>query len=135
MNQFDFDTVEKKLGITLPTFYKNAIINYPFKAQDDLDDIEDSLVCDHKWLIDENIELREKGFFDQEWPNYFYAFGKDGFGNYYFINLRDDDQSIYFADHEETFNYENIEEMRSNWSMDDFIEDQIDIRKETVSEG
>jgi len=105
----NFLLIEAQLDVKLPSFYKNTISDYPFQAKDELDFVEDNLVNDEKWLLDSNQDLRENGFFEYSWPDNFFAIGHDGFGNYIFLNLKNNDEKIYSADNDFEFDINNLE--------------------------
>ena len=123
--------IESALKIILPSDYKDALLHYPFSPLDKFDCVEDNLVNECDWLIDSNQELREIGFFGNQWPSHFFAIGHDGFGNYIFLCLLGNDEAVYIADHEEDFNQNNIADMELASDMKEFIEicleDQQDI--------
>ncbi|GAA5446265.1 hypothetical protein Misp06_04482 [Microbulbifer sp. NBRC 101763] len=121
------NTINNAFDIELPSFYTDALINYPFPSSDDPDCIEGQLVKDLDWLIKTNRKLREDGFCYQDyWPNHFFAIGFDGFGNYYFINLLQQDTSIYIADHEEDFNHKEISNMELASNIEEYINDCLE---------
>lgn len=128
----NFKLIESTLNISLPDFYIKAIENYPFKAVDKLDFIEDDLVRDTDWIIENNTQLRSSKFFNQEWPLHYFAFAHDGFGNYMFLNLKDDDKTIYFADHEEELGLSNLSNLEYSSSMAEYIAMSIEDQKEII---
>ena len=130
----DFEKIESKLSISLPEYYKLAISNYPFKALDNLDFVEDNLVNDEEWLIQTNIELRECSFFGNTWPSHFFAIGHDGFGNFTFINVKEFDETIYFADHEEEFVPSDIDDLELCSNMTEYIQDCLEEQKDVLSD-
>ena len=97
----EFAEMENKLGLLLPDFYKSALQHYPFEPLDEIDCVEGNLVKELDWVISTNFELRECSFFGNQWPPHFLAIGHDGFGNFSFLNLKENDTAIYFIDHEE----------------------------------
>ena len=127
----NFDRISAELNIELPKFYKESILDYPFTALDELDFVEENLERDIEWILESNIELRENGFFGQSWPKNYFAIGHDGFGNYVFLSLRDNDKKIYFVDHDFLEDINLLEELEYAPSMEEYIEmckeDQIDI--------
>lgn len=119
--------IEEQLQITLPEFYKKTITDYPFKAKNENDFIEDNIVKDTDWLIDVNKELRIIGFMGTQWPNHFYAIGHDGCGGFMFINLQKEDTTIYYADHEEEFDVYKLDELELFESMEEFVNECNDM--------
>ena len=127
----NFDRISAELNIELPKFYKESILDYPFTALDELDFVEENLERDIEWILESNIELRENGFFGQSWPKNYFAIGHDGFGNYVFLSLIDNDKKIYFVDHDFLEDINLLEELEYAPSMEEYIEmckeDQIEI--------
>lgn len=124
--------IESELNISLPDFYHSAIKNYPFKAIDDLDFVEDSLVRDAKWIIKNNTELRSSTFFGKEWPHHYFVCGHDGFGNFFFLNLNENDQTIYFADHEEDVSLDDLPYLEYSSTMAEYISMNLEDQKEII---
>jgi hypothetical protein len=117
----DFEIIESKLSISLPEYYKLAISNYPFKALDNLEFVEDNLVNNEEWLIQTNIELRECSFFGNTWPSHFFAIGHDGFGNFTFINVKE-------------FVPPDIEDLELCSNMKKYIQDCLEEQKDVLSD-
>ena len=117
-----FKEIEKNLGMIFPEFYKSALKNYPFKPLDEIDCVEDNLVKELDWITTTNLELRECRFFGNLWPSNFLAIGHDGFGNYIFLNLGGNDEAIYFVDHEEEFDPQDISELELASDMEEYIQ-------------
>ena len=106
MNQQELIQIEKELGITLPSDYKNVMMDYPIPGGD----CETYALCnDVSDVIKENLDLRQNGFFGSPWPDHFYALGLNGCGDYYFIDLKEERRMIYFADHESPFHNDQLE--------------------------
>ncbi len=124
--------IENRLEITLPDFYRAVMMNYPFKPVDELDCVEDDLVKEVEWVVSSNQDLRTEGFFGAAWPHSFFAIGHDGFGNYYFLNLKNNDCVIYFADHEEPFDSINLESLEFASNMDEYIEICIECQQDVL---
>lgn len=129
----NFDLIEAELNIRLPSFYKSALENYPFKRVDDLDFVEDNLVRETDWLIEHNSRLRSQAFFGQQWPHDYFAVGHDGFDNYMFLNLKHNDQAIYFADQDEAVCLTNLSYLLYSSSMDEYISMSIEDQKAIIS--
>ncbi|WP_020411245.1 SMI1/KNR4 family protein [Microbulbifer variabilis] len=128
-----FKEIEDKLGLILPEFYKSALLNYPFKPLDEIDCVEDNLVKELEWITITNLELRKCHFYGNLWPPHFLAIGHDGFGNFMFLNLKEHDKTIYFADHEEEFDSRDISDLELAADMEEYIqlckEEQEDVVK------
>ena len=119
----NFALIELELNIKLPSFYKNTVSDYPFQKKDELDFVEDNLVRDEKWVIENNTNLRENGFFENNWSSNFIAIGHDGFGNYIFLNLVSSDEKIYYADHDHDYDLDinDLEGLEYSSSMEEYI--------------
>lgn len=128
----NFKRIQTELNISLPSFYRIAINNYPFTAVDELDFVEDNLIKDVTWIIEHNAALRTSSFFGKEWPQNYFVIGHDGFGNYFFLNLKDNDQAIYFADHDEDVDLNNLSYLMYSSSMSVYISMNLEDQKEIV---
>jgi hypothetical protein len=96
----DLDRLERELGIRLPGEYRALILTYPHGLGPSGPDYE--LLDDARQLLAINRLFREEGFFGMPWPAHFFAFGGDGMGNQYYLDLRREPSPVYFADHEGT---------------------------------
>ncbi len=74
----------------------------------------------------------KNGFNGHTWPKNLFAFGHDGCGDYYFINLESNNQNIYYADHECDFDLEN--KVPYAKSMKEFLDLEIEIENEIKCE-
>lgn len=131
----DLKFIEAEFSISLPGFYHSAINNYPFTKVDDLDFVEDNLVRDVEWVIQHNSTLRSSTFFGRTWPKHYFAFGHDGFGNYFFLNLNDNDQAIYFADQSEDVSLNDLPYLEYSSSMADYVCMSLEDQQEIISNG
>lgn len=114
MDASELDRIENSLGITLPEAYRNVMTDFP--SPDDPFGYTCLLSTEADELISENSRLREKGFFRYRcWPDNFYALGWDGCGNYYFIRLDKQDETVYLADHEAPFDPESVHLLREQY--------------------
>jgi hypothetical protein len=127
--------IESELNINLPSFYNSAIQSYPFTAFDDLDFVEDNLVRDAEWIIENNSKLRSSTFFGKEWPQYYFAFGHDGLGNYFFLNLKENDLAIYFADHDEDISLNDLSYLEYSSTMKEYISMSLEDQQEIIGNG
>lgn len=101
MNQKDYIEIEQALLLSLPKSYKLIMKDYPFEGYVFLPHIYDELWNDSSTIIEMNKELRESGFFETgEWEDSWLAFGHDGFGNYWYLDLSEKESKVYLADHE-----------------------------------
>ena len=106
--------------------------NYPFNPLDDLDFVEDNLVKDFEWIVKTNENLRTEGFFGSHWPSQFLAIGHDGFGDFLFLNLSEESESIYITNHEEEFDYSDISNFELASSMAEYIELCLEEQQDVV---
>lgn len=133
MTSEDLKLLELELKMDIPDYYKNIMLNYPLVHYDNCSNIRIAFMDDKNWLIEENKELRCQGFYNHVWPDYFFAFGHDGCGDYYFIDCRDKKSGhIYFADHEKNFNKEKMDIFMPNLKV--FLDSKINLNqvKQTV---
>ena len=133
MSPEQLSVIETHLEITLPGFYREAMMNYPFRPLDEFDCVEDDLVKEVEWIVSSNQELRTEGFFGAKWPQTFFAIGHDGFGNYYFLNLQDNDPAVYFADHEEAFDHKYLEQLEFASDVDEYIEICLECQQDVIN--
>ncbi|MER2999589.1 SMI1/KNR4 family protein [Pontibacter populi] len=95
MNQEELSEIEESLGISLPRYYKDFQIQYP----DELKAANFNEVYfseDPKYLVEINQFWKSMGL-----PSQFFAIGNDIGGNYFFINLSNNKEIVYYFDHEE----------------------------------
>ena len=106
---FNIDSIgqiENELQVTLPQAYQQLLLSYPFA--DDPDPYNWEMFGHVKAIIGENKSYRDKGFFGVQWPSNYLIIGSDGFGNLYFLALSRGDDVVYFADHDETSEYDGL---------------------------
>lgn len=60
-------------------------------------------------IIGEDKAYRKIGFFGPPWPAHYLAIGGDGFGNLYFLDLSRGDETVLFADHDATSEFDGID--------------------------
>jgi hypothetical protein len=65
--------------------------------------------------------MRTEGFERSGWQNHLLVIGDPNTGDLFFMNLKDNNSNVYYADHERDFSEENIGEMIYSRSFDDFI--------------
>lgn len=119
MDENDIHMIHSELLVQLPKDYVDRMLNYPLAGTDN----EGWELCDDaEIIVKHNKELRRLGFFDIPWPDHFFVIGSDGCGNFYFLNLKESDCRVYFANHENRFDPENLEELEESYpSIDSFI--------------
>lgn len=91
------NNIEEVLGVELPDDYKNLITNYPKKllakgfnaAEVELLKSPDKIVELNKYV---------QGILDIE--SSFFLIGESGCGDYYFIDLDEEDSPVYFWNHD-----------------------------------
>jgi hypothetical protein len=129
MNASDFSTIETRLQLVLPSWYKTTLASYPFPKE------EPELFGSAEEVIRHNEGLRKEGWFDFPWPPSFFALGEDGCGNFYFAHLANDDRRIYIADHDggPEPRVESLDEMLSSASLDDHIRETFEIQQKLAS--
>ncbi len=125
MNTQDIERIESELSLKLPEFYTDVMLSYPFPGWD----CENFMLCnDPEEIIRENKENRKEGFFDAEWPDHFFILGFDGCGNYYFIDLKNKKEKVYFADHESFFDSNSPDKLEETY---DGMESYFSLIRET----
>ncbi len=99
INETDIAKIESALGFELPRPYAELLLDYP-------DELRETEAPDY-WLfanpaeiIDHNLEVREKGYFGEEWPDQYIIIGHNGCGDYYVTRKGITEFSAGFADHE-----------------------------------
>lgn len=113
MTEADFIDIEKRLDLKLPDYYKKFIIS-PQNEIISRDLHLEHLLIEKEQLIEINLLLKQnKGLSD----NHFIV-GHDGNGNYYQIELNDENEIVYFADHEEVITFEDTDEIDWKASLD-----------------
>ena len=89
-----FQRIEQKFGVSLPDWYRQRVLEYPFSAPDD------ALYHDEASIVRANEELLRDGWYDFPWPREFFVIGDTGCGDSYFIVPSTPDKRIFIADHE-----------------------------------
>ncbi len=91
MTSADIKTIEDQLGIVLPLPYVEAALAGAFT---------DPLHDDPGSIIGINKSFRSGDFGDQHWNKNFLAFGHDGAGNYFCIDVQNIGTGVFVRDHE-----------------------------------
>jgi len=73
MTAEQFSKLETELGVFLPPYYKELMINYPFR--DYLPVVRCMLIDDSQEVIQVNARLRSEGFKGKPWPPNFLVIG------------------------------------------------------------
>lgn len=91
MNQHEIEVIETSLGINLPASFRRA------SASGLLSRILNS---DSQSVAAINLAFRSGEFGDSDWPHQMFAFGDDGAGNFYCLDLSSDSNRVLIRDHE-----------------------------------
>jgi len=95
----DVKRIEKETGISLPQHYVDLVVNYPDElAETEAPDY--GLLDDPDEVIRANRDVREQGYFGEQWPLQYFIIGQNGCGDYYVILHEGTAFSVGFADHE-----------------------------------
>ena len=129
----DIYKIENELKIKLPESYKSVMQCHPFEDNKKEPNITFCLINNVDEIIKENKEIQKEGFLGTPWKANLFVIGKDGAGNYYYINLNERiNNKVFVTD----FTFEEGEELNyiiSN-SLTDFIEFKIEIKQESESD-
>lgn len=119
MTQKDLDEIESKLKISLPDFYKQTMLNYPFKSDSFANEF--SLTTDIEQIIGINstFDYSEKKF----------AVGSDGGEWSFYVKLNSDDK-VYIFDLEESHIHNTV--CANSWEdyLKKIIKEEEEIEKE-----
>jgi hypothetical protein len=108
MTDADLDRIESTLGLTLPTFYRRQMLNYPRwlpeKQPDWSNVIEDEFADNPDRVIYFNQYVRgcQRGEFfdDRTWPDEYFVIGTEDEQNWYFLDLASGSEAVYLFHHE-----------------------------------
>ena len=97
MTETTVGSIEDELGVELPDLYRDFLASYPkpllatpaagFEVQ-----------CDPARIVTMNKQIDENHV--EGWRDSFLAIGESGCGDYYAIDLNEDDGEVYFWNHE-----------------------------------
>ncbi len=93
MNQDELDAIAKGLGITLPGFYRSAALAGRLEPAGIIN-------TDARSVIAINHALRDGEFGDEDWPKHVFAFGDDGGGNFFCLDLSSPGTKVLLRHHE-----------------------------------
>ena len=99
MTPGEVNKIEKELNIELPGHYKALVTDYPTELID-TEAPDFALLDSPQEIINENREVKENGYFGEEWPERYFIIGHNGCGDYYVISLGTATFSVGFSDHE-----------------------------------
>jgi hypothetical protein len=109
MNLADLSKIEKVLSITLPDYYKQTMLNYPLEG---LKYVQKKLLNDPDTIIEINQKFRNDGFRKKPWVNNFFLIGFNSEKSFNFIDVHEQDESVYAIVEEDKFNPKNIAKLR-----------------------
>ncbi|MCG6156693.1 SMI1/KNR4 family protein [Rubinisphaera margarita] len=98
MTSDDIAAIERALGFSVPLAYSNVVTNYP-PALADTEAPDFGLFDDPTLVIDANREVRENGYFGEQWPDQYVIIGENGCGDCYVVTRDVTKFSVGFADH------------------------------------
>ncbi|HYT92003.1 MAG TPA: SMI1/KNR4 family protein [Gemmataceae bacterium] len=112
MTEADVASIESELRVTLPSHYREFVLNYPnalreAKFEYNQESAAQSLLFDDPQLvIDLNQGVRKLGLFladgeTEPWPDKYLIIGADGGGNYWCIIRGGRSKAVWFFEHEE----------------------------------
>ena len=108
MTSEDIKTIEGKLDVMLPHPFVEAALSGAFK---------DPLHDDPGSIVGINMSLRSGDFGDENWNPNLVAFGHDGGGNYFCIDVQNIDAGVFLRDHE------TLETTKEHESFSRFIQE------------
>jgi cell wall assembly regulator SMI1 len=91
MTPADITTIEEELGVDLPSPFVEAALSGAFT-----DTLHDHLGS----IVGINTSFRSGDFGDQDWNKNLIAFGHDGAGNYFCIDVLNIGDGVFVRDHE-----------------------------------
>jgi hypothetical protein len=95
----DIRNIEEAIKLKLPQAYIDVVIDYPSELlESDAPDF--GLLDDPDEIINENISVRENGYFGEAWPERYIIIGQNGCGDYYVTTPESTSFSVGFSDHE-----------------------------------
>ena len=117
MEKKDIAKIEKQLKIELPDFYKNFMMAYPKELYEDWCSISQMEFIDSPQdIIKINEDVRKSPHLDIDGE--YFVIGVNGCGDYFVIDLNDDESPVYFWNHEvEDFDEESEYPTISEFAM------------------
>jgi hypothetical protein len=122
--------IESSLKIVLPSYYKDfhlSELELILKLRKLEEDDMFYLSTNPEWLISHNQSLFNRAKTDQYLSNKF-CIGTDGCGNDSFINLDDNDDNVYFLDHEKI-----TPQLEVDYSLTDSLKDISNLTKFVIN--
>lgn len=93
----DIGHIERELAITLPEFYKSALV--PFRIPALAGNTEYELWDDAERLVELNRKLRAGSRFRPAWPPYLFAVGDPHADEMIAVDTREPDGPVWWLDH------------------------------------
>jgi hypothetical protein len=106
----DLDSIESRLGVPLPSGYRQLLMNYPAELFERA--AEYQLFQDPRFVINETMRQRLQGFGESRPRNDLLVIGDDGCGNYCCLDLTQEPVTVLAYDHE----HDSYTEIA--WSLD-----------------
>lgn len=91
MNRDELDALESALSVTLPAYYRSAALDGR---------LDRLLNSDANSITAINRAFRQGDFGDEAWPHHMFAFGDDGGGNMFCLDLSTPNNNVFRRDHE-----------------------------------
>ena len=91
MTESELNSIETALGLSLPEFYRQAAIDGLLTRV---------LNSNAQSVVAINGAFRNGEFGDTDWPAHLFAFGDDGAGNFYCLDVSGDSEEVLLRDHE-----------------------------------
>ena len=99
MDSNEINSIENELDIELPKYYLELLFNYPSRLLGEgIHASEVELLNSPNNIIDLNKLVRESNGIDIDASHF--LIGESGCGDYYFIDLDENESSVYFWNHD-----------------------------------
>ncbi len=108
MTDGDLDRIESALGLQLPAFYRRYMRAYPRWLLDEqpkwanvteweLTDSPDRVIYFNQYVRQANPGVY---FDDRPWPRHYFVIGSEARQNWYFLDLEEGSETVYWYHHE-----------------------------------
>ena len=98
MTEADLRRIEQALGLALPSAYRAVMQQYPVGPDSVAQDC--AMPDDADRVIEQNLGYREHGFFGAAWPEQYFAFGHNGFGDPFYLDVSLAGSPVFCAQHD-----------------------------------
>jgi hypothetical protein len=98
MTEADLRRIELALGLTLPSHYRTVMQQYPFGPDTVAQDC--AMPDDANRVVEQNLGYRKHGFFGAAWSTQYFAFGHNGFGDAFYLDLSLERSPVFCAQHD-----------------------------------